>query len=105
MTNFSVFTVPPSLIQCKDCLVKGEVLEVTEQHKDMAAKALKKFNSESNHTNYFSVLKVEKVLKTVSGILSSNYLQMTFWEQIQKHRPRTQILLGSEILHVTSQHK
>ncbi|KAM9184377.1 histidine-rich glycoprotein [Mergus octosetaceus] len=65
--NCTLSPVPPNLIQCKDCLVKGEVLEVTEQHKDMAAKALKKFNSESNHTNYFSVLKVEKVLKTTDS--------------------------------------
>eukprot|EP00075_Anas_platyrhynchos_P030995 XP_027320248.1 histidine-rich glycoprotein isoform X1 [Anas platyrhynchos] len=65
--NCTLSPVPPSLIQCKDCLVKGEVLEVTEQHKDTAAKALKKFNSESNHTNYFSVLKVEKVLKTTDS--------------------------------------
>lgn len=50
--------------------MKVEVLEVTEQHKNIAAKALKKFNSESNHTKYFDVDKVEKILKMVSGILS-----------------------------------
>lgn len=50
--------------------MKVEVLEVTEQHKNIAAKALKKFNSEGNHTNYFDVDKVEKILKMVSGILS-----------------------------------
>ncbi|XP_047915514.2 histidine-rich glycoprotein isoform X1 [Anser cygnoides] len=65
--NCTLSPVPPNLIECKDCPVKGEVLEVTEQHKDIAAKALKKFNSESNHTNYFNVIKVEKVLKTTDS--------------------------------------
>lgn len=65
-----VFTVPPDLVECKDCPVKLEALEVTEQHKDIAAKALKKFNSEGNHTNNFAVDKVERVLKMVSGIFS-----------------------------------
>lgn len=66
-SKFSVFTVPPDLLECKDCPVKVEVLEVTEQHKNTAAKALEKFNSEGNHTNYFDVDKVEKM---VSGIFS-----------------------------------
>lgn len=70
ISQFSVFTVPPDLLECKDCPVKIEVLEVNEQHKNIAAKALKKFNSQSNHTNYFNVDKVEKALKLVSGILS-----------------------------------
>lgn len=70
ISNFSVFTVPPDLIECKDCPVKVEVLEVTKQHKDIAAKLLEKFNREGNHTNYFKVNKVEKILKAVSGILS-----------------------------------
>lgn len=49
--------------------MKLEALEVTEQHKDIAEKALKKFNSEGNHTNNFAVDKVERVIKRVSGIL------------------------------------
>ncbi|NXK48150.1 HRG protein, partial [Chauna torquata] len=61
--NCTISPVPPDLIECKDCPVKVEILEVTEQHKDIAAKALEKFNSEGNHTNYFNVNKVEKVLK------------------------------------------
>ncbi|NWX19652.1 HRG protein, partial [Aegotheles bennettii] len=61
--NCTISPVPPDLLECKDCPVKIEVLEVTEQHKNIAAKALKKFNSESNHTNYFKVDKVEKILK------------------------------------------
>ncbi|NWR70195.1 HRG protein, partial [Centropus unirufus] len=61
--NCTLSPVPPDLLECKDCPVKVEVLEVTEQHKDIAAKALKKFNSEGNHTNYFNVDKVEKTLK------------------------------------------
>ncbi|NXI50681.1 HRG protein, partial [Chloroceryle aenea] len=61
--NCTLSPVPPDLLECKDCPVKVEILEVTEQHKNIAAKALKKFNSEGNHTNYFSVDKVEKILK------------------------------------------
>lgn len=70
ISKFSVFPVPPDLLECKDCPVKVEVLEVTEEHKNIAAKALEKFNTEGNHTNYFNVDKVEKILKMVSGILS-----------------------------------
>ncbi|NXG55998.1 HRG protein, partial [Hemiprocne comata] len=58
--NCTLSPVPPDLLECKDCPVK---VEVTEHHKNIAAKALEKFNSESNHTNYFNVDKVEKVLK------------------------------------------
>ncbi|XP_062439014.1 histidine-rich glycoprotein [Rhea pennata] len=61
--NCTVSPVPPDLLECKDCPVKVEVLEVTEQHKDIAAKALEKYNNEGNHTNYFNVDKVEKILK------------------------------------------
>lgn len=70
ISNFSVFTVPPDLLECKDCPVKIEILEVTKEHKDLAAKTLEKFNSKVNHTNFFNVDKVEKILKLVSGILS-----------------------------------
>ncbi|KAK2530906.1 hypothetical protein Q9966_008771 [Columba livia] len=65
--NCTLSPVPPDLLECKDCPVKVEVLEVTEQHKNIAAKALKKFNSESNHTNYFDVDKVEKILKMTAS--------------------------------------
>ncbi|NXS52396.1 HRG protein, partial [Brachypteracias leptosomus] len=61
--NCTLSPVPPDLLECKDCPVKIEILEVTEQHKNIAAKALKKFNSEGNHTNYFNVDKVEKISK------------------------------------------
>ncbi|NXD19372.1 HRG protein, partial [Spelaeornis formosus] len=61
--NCTLSPVPPDLVMCKDCPVKLEALEVTEQHKDIAKKALKKFNSESNHTNNFAVDKVERILK------------------------------------------
>ncbi|NWH20905.1 HRG protein, partial [Grus americana] len=61
--NCTLTPVPPDLLECKDCPVKDEVLEVTEQHKDNAAKTLKKFNSEGNYTKYFNVEKVEKILK------------------------------------------
>ncbi|NXG74364.1 HRG protein, partial [Baryphthengus martii] len=61
--NCTLSPVPPDLLECESCLVKVEILEVTEQHKSIAAKALKKFNSEGNHTNYFNVDKVEKILK------------------------------------------
>ncbi|NWR36550.1 HRG protein, partial [Tachuris rubrigastra] len=61
--NCTLSPVPPNLLECKDCPVKIEVLEVTEQHKDIATKALKKFKIESKHTNYFVVDKVERVLK------------------------------------------
>ncbi|NWJ03298.1 HRG protein, partial [Crypturellus undulatus] len=61
--NCTVSPVPPDVLECEDCPVKVEVLEVTEQHKDIAAKALEKYNSESNHTSHFNVDKVEKVLK------------------------------------------
>ncbi|NXD16374.1 HRG protein, partial [Nothocercus nigrocapillus] len=61
--NCTVSPVPPDVIECEDCPVKVEVLEVTEQHKDIAAKALEKYNSESNHTSHFNVDKVEKILK------------------------------------------
>ncbi|XP_059711676.1 histidine-rich glycoprotein [Haemorhous mexicanus] len=65
--NCTLSPVPPDLIECKDCPVKLEALEVTEQHKDIAAKALRKFNSESNHTNNFAVDKVERVLKMTAS--------------------------------------
>ncbi|KAM9378591.1 histidine-rich glycoprotein-like [Phaethornis superciliosus] len=65
--NCTLSPVPPDLLECKDCPVKVEVLEVTEQHKNIATKALKKFNSESNHTNYFNVDKVEKILKMTAS--------------------------------------
>ncbi|NWH63365.1 HRG protein, partial [Geococcyx californianus] len=61
--NCTLSPVPPDLLECKDCLVRIEVLEVGEQHKSIAAKALDKFNSKSNHTNYFNVDNVKKVLK------------------------------------------
>ncbi|NXN09335.1 HRG protein, partial [Indicator maculatus] len=61
--NCTLSSVPPDLLECKDCPVKVEILEATEQHKNIAAEALKKFNSQSNHTNYFNVDKVEKALK------------------------------------------
>ncbi|NXU48543.1 HRG protein, partial [Turnix velox] len=61
--NCTLSPVPPDLLECKDCPVKIEPLEVTEQHKDIAAKTLKKFNSQSNHTRYFGVDKVEKIFK------------------------------------------
>ncbi|XP_027503431.1 histidine-rich glycoprotein isoform X3 [Corapipo altera] len=61
--NCTLSPVPPDLLECKDCPVKIEVLEVTEQHKDIATKALKKSKIEGNHTNYFAVDKVERVLK------------------------------------------
>ncbi|NWU00841.1 HRG protein, partial [Urocynchramus pylzowi] len=61
--NCTLSPVPPDLVECKDCPVKLEALEVTEQHKDIAAKALRKFNSEGNHTNNFAVDKVERILK------------------------------------------
>ncbi|NXO60583.1 HRG protein, partial [Aramus guarauna] len=61
--NCTLTPVPPDLLECKDCPVKVEVLEVTEQRKDNAAKTLKKFNSEGNYTKYFNVDKVEKILK------------------------------------------
>ncbi|XP_009893625.1 PREDICTED: histidine-rich glycoprotein [Charadrius vociferus] len=65
--NCTLSPVPPDLLECKDCPVKVEVLEVTEQHKNIAAKALEKFNRESNHTNYFNVDKVEKILKMTAS--------------------------------------
>ncbi|KAM7107002.1 histidine-rich glycoprotein [Ciconia maguari] len=65
--NCTLSPVPPDLLECKDCPVKVEVLEVTEQHKNIAAKALEKFNSEGNHTNYFNVDKVEKILKMTAS--------------------------------------
>ncbi|NXF15204.1 HRG protein, partial [Rhodinocichla rosea] len=61
--NCTLSPVPPDLVECKDCSVKLEALEVTEQHKDIAAKALRKFNREGNHTNNFAVDKVERILK------------------------------------------
>ncbi|NXJ65982.1 HRG protein, partial [Rostratula benghalensis] len=61
--NCTLSPVPPDLLDCKDCPEKAEALEVTQQHKDIAAKALEKFNTESNHTNFFRVDKVEKILK------------------------------------------
>lgn len=48
ISKISVFTVPPDLLECKDCPVKVEVLDVTKQHKNIAEKALEKFNSEGN---------------------------------------------------------
>ncbi|XP_009866048.1 PREDICTED: histidine-rich glycoprotein [Apaloderma vittatum] len=65
--NCTLSPVPPDLLECKDCPVKIEVLEVTEQHKDIAAKALEKFNREGNHTGYFNVDKVEKTLKMTAS--------------------------------------
>ncbi|XP_010395594.2 histidine-rich glycoprotein [Corvus cornix cornix] len=65
--NCTLSPVPPDLVECKDCPVKLEALEVTEQHKDIAAKALKKFNSEGNHTNNFAVDKVERILKMTAS--------------------------------------
>lgn len=65
--NCTLSPVPPDLVECKDCPVKLEALEVTEQHKDIAAKALRKFNSEGNHTNNFAVDKVERVLKMTAS--------------------------------------
>ncbi|XP_064522044.1 histidine-rich glycoprotein isoform X1 [Pseudopipra pipra] len=65
--NCTLSPVPPDLLECKDCPVKIEVLEVTEQHKDIATKALKKFKIEGNHTNYFAVDKVERVLKMIGS--------------------------------------
>ncbi|KGL84759.1 Histidine-rich glycoprotein, partial [Tinamus guttatus] len=61
--NCTVSPVPPDILECEDCPVKFEVLEVTEQHKDIAAKALEKYNTESNHRSHFNVDKVEKILK------------------------------------------
>ncbi|XP_014727052.1 PREDICTED: histidine-rich glycoprotein isoform X3 [Sturnus vulgaris] len=65
--NCTLSPVPSDLVECKDCPVKLELLEVTEQHKDIAEKALKKFNSEGNHTNSFAVDKVERVLKMTAS--------------------------------------
>ncbi|XP_009320014.1 PREDICTED: histidine-rich glycoprotein [Pygoscelis adeliae] len=65
--NCTLSPVPPDLLECKDCPVKVEILEVTEQHKNTAAKALEKFNSEGNHTNYFDVDKVEKMTASREG--------------------------------------
>ncbi|KAM7013940.1 histidine-rich glycoprotein [Passerculus sandwichensis] len=65
--NCTLSPVPPDLVECKDCPVKLEALEVTEEHKDIAAKALRKFNSEGNHTNNFAVDKVERVLKMTAS--------------------------------------
>ncbi|XP_066049612.1 histidine-rich glycoprotein [Chamaea fasciata] len=65
--NCTLSPVPPDLVECKDCPVKLEALEVTEQHKDIAEKALKKFNSEGNHTNNFAVDKVERVIKMTAS--------------------------------------
>ncbi|XP_066181909.1 histidine-rich glycoprotein [Sylvia atricapilla] len=65
--NCTLSPVPPDLVECKDCPVKLEALEVTEEHKDIAEKALKKFNSEGNHTNNFAVDKVERVLKMTAS--------------------------------------
>ncbi|KAM6064167.1 LOW QUALITY PROTEIN: histidine-rich glycoprotein-like [Theristicus caerulescens] len=64
--NCTVSPVPPDLLDCKDCPVKAEVFEVTEQHKNIAAKALEKFNSEGNHINYFDMDKV-KILKMTAS--------------------------------------
>ncbi|KAM9614598.1 LOW QUALITY PROTEIN: histidine-rich glycoprotein [Morphnus guianensis] len=64
--NCTLSPVPPDLLECKDCPVKVEVLDVTEQHKNIAEKALEKFNGEE-HTNYFNVDKVEKILKTTAS--------------------------------------
>ncbi|KAM9279251.1 LOW QUALITY PROTEIN: histidine-rich glycoprotein-like [Morus bassanus] len=64
--NCTLSPVPPDLLECKDCPVKVEVLEFTEQHKNIAAKALEKFNSEG-HTNYFDMDNVEKILKMNVG--------------------------------------
>ncbi|XP_038001228.1 histidine-rich glycoprotein [Motacilla alba alba] len=65
--NCTLSPVPPDLVECKDCPVKLEALEVTEQHKDIATKALRKFNSEGNHTNNFAVDKVERILKMTAS--------------------------------------
>ncbi|RMC02003.1 hypothetical protein DUI87_21165 [Hirundo rustica rustica] len=66
--------IPPDLVECKDCPVKLEALEVTEKHKDIAKKALKKFNSEDNHTNNFAVDKVEKILKMHTGFCKARII-------------------------------
>ncbi|XP_030350428.1 histidine-rich glycoprotein isoform X1 [Strigops habroptila] len=65
--NCTLSPVPPDLLECEDCPVKIEILEVTEEHKSIAAKALEKFNDEGNHTNYFGVDKVEKILKMIAS--------------------------------------
>ncbi|XP_058699662.1 histidine-rich glycoprotein [Poecile atricapillus] len=65
--NCTLSPVPPDVVECKDCPVKLEALEVTEQHRDIAKKALKKFNSEGNHTNNFAVDKVERILKMTAS--------------------------------------
>ncbi|XP_049657660.1 fetuin-B-like [Accipiter gentilis] len=46
--NCTLSPVPPDLLECKDCPVKVEVLDVTEQRKNIAEKALEKFNGEGN---------------------------------------------------------
>ncbi|NXK09610.1 HRG protein, partial [Herpetotheres cachinnans] len=61
--GFNCTLSPGKITTCKDCPMKIEVLEVTKQHKNFAAKALGKCNRESNHTNYFDMDKVEKILK------------------------------------------
>ncbi|XP_010131967.1 PREDICTED: histidine-rich glycoprotein [Buceros rhinoceros silvestris] len=65
--NCTLSPVPPDLLECKDCPVKIETLEVTEQHKNLAAKTLEKFNSKVNYTNFFNVDKVEKILKLTAS--------------------------------------
>ncbi|XP_005051288.1 PREDICTED: histidine-rich glycoprotein [Ficedula albicollis] len=65
--NCTLSPVPSDVVECKDCPVKLEALEVTEQHKDIAEKALKKFNSEGNHTSNFAVDKVERVIKMTAS--------------------------------------
>ncbi|OXB62129.1 hypothetical protein ASZ78_010534, partial [Callipepla squamata] len=64
--NCTLSSVPPDLMECKDCPVKVELLEVNDQHKYIATKLLEKFNREGNHTNHFKVDKVEKILKATA---------------------------------------
>ncbi|KAM6127513.1 LOW QUALITY PROTEIN: histidine-rich glycoprotein [Phoenicopterus ruber ruber] len=63
--NCTLSPVPSDLLECKDCPMKVEVLEVTEQHKNIAAKALEKLNK-GNHTNYFDTDQV-KILKMTAS--------------------------------------
>ncbi|XP_009675569.1 histidine-rich glycoprotein [Struthio camelus] len=77
--NCTVSPVPPDLLECNDCPIKVEVLEVTVQHKDIAAKALEKYNSEGNHTNYFNVDKVEKILQ-MTGSSEGHILEFSIKE-------------------------
>nr|XP_013795211.1 PREDICTED: histidine-rich glycoprotein [Apteryx mantelli mantelli] len=97
--NCTVSPVPPDLIECKHCPVKAEVLEVTEQHKDIAAKALEKYNSEGNSTNYFKVDKVEKIVK-LTGSSESHVLGFSIKEtNCSKSAQHTDMQLECDFLH------